>query len=686
MSRMFWISVVAVLAAGGAAGARWAFDEGHLGANPRAPTLENFKPVIDAWAWRKGELRPKCISVSTDSAPGIRRGRIGWIGGDVVGLGVTALALKVVPASEQLQRDKTLLKFDALAKEGFFKTSETTLELETGESMPAREYVLTRKGWENSYSSCFYAGRPEVLEIVSFARVQPDPDGIRAYEITYKTGVRALPRWADAEQGREIFGDLKPHRAVEEKRLRLLRTANGWLPEPLVKTKEGSLDRSRLTQTIDELLPLITADQILALGKEQEFLRDPRACILLPHHLGYSVDEIEWSLNGPVSLTMYEADATGNQVRRIRESWGVRMTNLARTGVFREETIPRDVQRNRPEGVKYVLGEKYLPYISKAGPGCLQLGSLKVELLPGTIELQGRQDGTLHYNFKAVGTIPEDSWARSVAWSGVPEVEAYLDFGVPITGSVEYKDGQWRIVHAGAAAPVIIEPPKRQPLLPMSDAVPGTPATVGSYRAGASPAVQPGPGSVHVFAVYQARGSGSGGKSEGTIRVDVGPKGRPVTLVLSSYEAVHWQIQPEPGAEIAKVVVMGYYPGRVSGVPQERVQRASGFLQDYNAGSGGRRRSHNPQTTAETVERLVGRRPDSVEGSYESHYFSLGSSRMPPPMPASPPPAWGGSAASQAIPQQMNVAPRAIGNVMVVPMPQQHEVVIIPRPIREPGR
>lgn len=680
MSKLFWISAAMVLAAGGAAAAWWAYDEGHFGTNPLAPTIENFKPAVDAWAFRKGELRPKCVSASTDSAAGSRRGRIGWIGGDVMGLGVMAFTLKMPQPAEQAMRDKTLLRFDALTREGFFKSADTALELETGELAPAREYVLTRKGWENSYSSCFYAGRPEVLEIVSFARVQPDPDGVRAYEITYKTGVRALPRWADSTEAREIFGDLKPHKATEEKRVRLLRADKGWLPEPLAKTKDGKLDRSRLTQTIDELLPPLAPEQIMALAGEHDFLRDPRACLLLPRQQGHEVDAIEWSLNGPVSVTMHEPDAAANPTPRIRESWVVRMTNLARAGVFREESIPRDLQRNRPEGVKYTLDEKYLPYIGKDGPGCLRLGPLKLELLPATIELQGRQDGTLHYNFKAVGIIPEDSWARSVAWSGVPEMEAYLEYGVAISGSVEYKDDTWRIVHAGAATPVIIEPPRRQPT---PDAMQRETTATGAYRGGAASAV-PSPGSVHVFAVYQARGASGSRQSEGTIRVDVGARGRPVTLVLSSYEPVHWQIQPDPGADIAKVVVMGYYPGRVSGVAQDRVQRANGFLQDYSADSGGRRRSRNPQSTAETVERLVGRRPDSVEGMYESHYFSLGSSRTPPPLPAAARPAWSDSAASQPL-QPMFMTPRATGNAVVIPTPQPREV-IIPGAIREPGR
>ena len=444
MNRLFWIPALIVLAAGGAAGAWWAFDEGHVGTNPRAPTIENFKPVIDAWAFRKGELRPKCISAAPDSAPGSRRGRSGWMGSDTMGLGVTTLTLRTSVPSQQLTRDKTLLRFDALAREGYFKINETALELDTGESLPAREYVLTRKGWENSYSNCFYAGRPEVLELVSFARVQPDPDGIRAYEIAYKTGVRALPPWADSEEAREIFGDLKPHKAVEEGRVRLLRTDKGWLPEPLVKNKDGSLDRSRLTRTLDDLLPPITPEQIMALGREHDFLRAPRACVLLPSQRGHDADEIEWSLNGPVSFTMYEADAAANPVPRVRESWSARMINLTRAGVFREESLPRDNPRNRPAGIKYTLDENFLPHIGRSGPGCLRLAPLKVDPLPNAIEPQSRQDGTPQYNFKAIGEVADDAWARSVPWSGVPEVEAYLEYGVPISG--------WRRHRAGDGA------------------------------------------------------------------------------------------------------------------------------------------------------------------------------------------------------------------------------------------
>lgn len=637
------------------AGSWWAYKEGHIGKNPRAPVIENFRPIIEAWAWRQGELKPKCISVSTDASEGVRRGGPGWIGGDTMGLGVTTLSLKVSPVA-QLTRDKTVLRFDHLSKEGFFKVSETEMKLESGETVSALEYVLTQKGWENSYGNCFYPARPEVLDIVSFARIQPDPDGIQTYEVVYRVGIRNLPAWAGTEEAREIFGDMKKIMAQEEKRLRLVRSDNGWLPETLVKSMDGGLDKSRLSQGLDDLLPSITPANIVELGKEHEFLGAPGVCLQVPGNVGRDADAIEWSLNGPVSITMFDPDPVANPVPRIRESWLLRMTNLVHAGLFREEVIPRDELRNRPAGTRYVLDEQYLPYVSKRGPGCLRIAPLQIDVLPNSIEHQGRQDGTLSYNFKAIGRIAEDAWVRKISWSGIGEMEAYLSYGVAITGMVEFKDGNWRLINAGPATPVIVELPKS--LSPESQPLTGLPDL---ERQSSLPARTPVPpaGTVHVIAVYKARGAS--GSQEGTIRVAVGNKAQPVTLVLSAYDPVHWLIQPDPGARIAGVVVMGYTPGRVSGIPQEIVQTRGGYLTDYR--SEGSRRGSGGGVTAETVEHQVGRRPDSIVGMYESHYFSIGSRQMPPPPPVSTP-AWKEKPSSLprfVIPQSSGIQPRAVG-------------------------
>lgn len=675
MNKIVAAGAALALAVGFAGASWWAYEAGHLGTNPRAPTLQNFKPVIDAWALSKGELRPKCLSASPDSAPGGRRGRPGWSSGDVMGLGVITLSLKTPSPEQQLARDKTLLRFDLLAREGFFDAIETTLTLDTGETLLAREYVLSQKGWENSSAGCIYVGRPEVLEVVSFARVEPDPDGVRAYELSYKVGLRDLPPWANTDEAREILGDLKPFQVQEEKRLRLLRSEQGWLPEPLVKTKEGGIDRSRLARRLDDLLPAISAAQIAALGKDHDFLRAPSVCLALPSQIGRDADEIEWSLNGPVSFTLYEADVVTHPLPRIRESWSARLDGLARGGVFAIQTIARDPARNHPPGTRYVLDPQFLPQISKAGPGCLRIAPLKLDILPAGIEVQGRQDGTPSYRFKGIGRIADDAWVRGINALGVPELDAYLAYGVPISGLVDFKDGQWRIVQAGAATPVIIEPPA--PRLPDYAFAPGPPAAaMGVAAASAGVTVRPAAaGSVHVISVYQARRTAAS-PEEGTISVGVGAKSGPITLVLSAYEPVHWQILPDRGAEIARVVVMGNTPGRVSGVAHDRVQRVNGYLRAYRAGSSDERVRYDPAATAAAVERLVGRRPDSVDGTYEAHYFSLGSSRSPPAAPRPENPAGGASGPAAGAAQRWAEPPRPAGAMVMIP--QRREPTPLP--------
>ncbi len=628
----------AILIAAAAGGAWWAHEEGHWGDNPRAPTLANFTPVIEAWALRNGDLSPRCLSPSTDSAPGIRRGRNGWMGTEVMGLGVLRIALKTPSANDQLNRDKTVQRFDLLAKEGYFGFQETTLELETGELMPAREYVLTQKGWESSNHGCFHTGRREVVEVTSQARIQPDPEGLRVYEVVYKVGLRGLPSWVTGPNAADLFGDMKPHTAVEEKRLRLVRADKGWLPEPAIRPRvTAPIDRARLASTLDELLPVPTVATIALAGKENDFFQEPRACLVVPRAKGTDADELEWSLNGPVSFTLLDVDAYSSPQPRIRDSWSMRLTNLARVGMLREESLPRDIQRNRPSGTRYTLDEKLLPHVSRNGPGCVWIGPMKIDILPQGIEQQSSGEGLRLYRFKAVGRLAEDAWVRSLPWSGVPEVEAYLEHGVPIQGMVEFRSGAWRMISAGTATAMIIEQPRKAETSP-SFVSSGIPPGSTSDRL----SVQPVRNSVHVVAVYKALG-GSDSQREGTIRVAVGARSNPVTLVLSAYDPVHWQIEPDAGASIAGVVIMGYHPGRASGVPQHLVRRAGGFLQDYRPDGSRRRGGHNPLETAETVERLVGRRPDSIDRAYETHYVSIGSSLVPPPAVVAPPSWQGGN-------------------------------------------
>jgi hypothetical protein len=53
----------------------------------------------------------------------------------------------------------------------------------------------------------------------------------------------------------------------------------------------------------------------------------------------------------------------------------------------------------------------------------------------------------------------------------------------------------------------------------------------------------------------------------GKVTVFVAPQDRPIALLLTAYESVDWQIELEPGAQLAKVFLNGYHEQMVSGLP-----------------------------------------------------------------------------------------------------------------------
>ena len=70
---------------------------------------------------------------------------------------------------------------------------------------------------------------------------------------------------------------------------------------------------------------------------------------------------------------------------------------------------------------------------------------------------------------------------------------------------------------------------------------------------------------MHVVGVYQTHSNhGFNRHPEGAATVYVERKDRPVALVLSSYEPVHWTIKSEQGAEISRVILNGYHDSRVT--------------------------------------------------------------------------------------------------------------------------
>ena len=78
----------------------------------------------------------------------------------------------------------------------------------------------------------------------------------------------------------------------------------------------------------------------------------------------------------------------------------------------------------------------------------------------------------------------------------------------------------------------------------------------------------------------------------GKVTVFVAPQDHPIVLLLTSYESVDWQIEIEPGAQVAKVILSGYHEQQTSGLPShipiERSsyeQRSPAYMYGHDTGS-----------------------------------------------------------------------------------------------------
>jgi hypothetical protein len=104
------------------------------------------------------------------------------------------------------------------------------------------------------------------------------------------------------------------------------------------------------------------------------------------------------------------------------------------------------------------------------------------------------------------------------------------------------------------------------------------------------------------------------GNRFGSITVTVAAASNPVILVLSSYQPVRWVIQAEPGADVAAVLVGGYYPQQVTGVSEWHVHDLGRvFVDEGNTGA-----------LDSAVRRWTGKPIEQSQGSYYGDAFRVG--------------------------------------------------------------
>jgi RNA polymerase sigma factor (sigma-70 family) len=166
----------------------------------------------------------------------------------------------------------------------------------------------------------------------------------------------------------------------------------------------------------------------------------------------------------------------------------------------------------------------------------------------------------------------------------------------------------------------------RQPLPRADGANPNQPERAGLV----DDKLQPIDAEMHVIGVYWAKNFVNGNKR---VDVEVRPTPKPVTLVLTSYFSVDWHVKLADGARLKNVIVSGYNPQEIQGVPAGvPVVNRSYFPDDGSRRKDGWFWAYQWNTVAcrEMVRRLndlTGLPVASFQGTYDGDSFVVDGQR-----------------------------------------------------------
>jgi hypothetical protein len=457
VNRTAWVRLalgVALLAVIG--GAYFAWQEGLVPASiveppPRAPVPQNFLATLKASPAVAHSLRPACLNLNPmpirvadrSGRPGLRYQRMpGW--------GVLLVAQSPAEGGGNL-----VPLLDALAKAGLYTTSDVEGDYGAGNPITTKAYTLTTAGWTNmTLDQCFQVGTPQIAEVAEFARVVPDPDGQRVYEVVARYATTDIPPWVDDARARGLLPDEEASKLREPAtaRFRLRRAESGWEVVPQ-----------------ETAVPELTSEAALALIAKARNGAPIQACIRLPGKTTSPGFDIVAS---PFAATLLDIDAQGAFESRFAafQMWQTRFGALVKAGIFREERAEANPALNRPAGTRFVLDPAYQPWLDPNDPSCLRMGDVAPEPVALTMRLEAKRLGDEQNGARAIAKfmlkLDKDAWIgkSSVA---LPEVDAVKSAGgVPVDAYFAWIDREgartWQVASLQIAASDP-EPPRISP-------------------------------------------------------------------------------------------------------------------------------------------------------------------------------------------------------------------------------
>lgn len=407
-------------------------DSGELGGTQCAALSVNFRAVDQGfddihYQWLPGAHRVV-----------IAKGRMGWR----MVWGAPELAL--------------------FTREGFFTMSQTTFTAPDGTVIPAREYRLTRKGYEAMASSgrpCFeYQSSGGSVEVVSVTQV-PVPSRLsslgEAFRVKFRVHSGAVAGWADTPEFRYVYSKIytttNPAAPLRDSERVFFRSNGRWLGEHEA-TMELSLAAAalRAPQAADRIeerqakiaaetpekkaarIAGLTPSRLLAMLNYEMHRRQIAPCFDLPARDADATRGI-WKAEGRPSFVFYEVspargprpgrDGALEMMRRMEKA------GLAKAVPFEKEPFPG---ARAGKGTSYVLSDEAARAL-KPGSTCLPLGDAKAE----GARLVRPSDA------RGVGLRGWARLAEARPWTSAlaehfPHVRAIVEQGYGVTGTVQF--------------------------------------------------------------------------------------------------------------------------------------------------------------------------------------------------------------------------------------------------------
>lgn len=480
MNKKIKISIIVTVTlsslVGAGYGAWFAWDNGLIGNNPRAPIASAMEDSVRKqmiFNTNMRETSTPCINVDiSNPAPEIS--------------GFTGIAPATVPGRfsitllrqsndrTQAGRELQLGQLDFLSTQGLFVATDSSVETDNG-MLPARTYQLTWDGYAQNQLNygnnlCLNYGKREFAKIEKIERLLEKAANLDIYEVTYSTKLTDAPTWVKTPEAIRWFPKLQQLTEVGEGHAKVIRTNDGWRSTSEMEMEISQAAKGQaMNNYMQEMMKTLTrpapnldeVKQLLSVQSADTNWMSANGVACLPLQLQRGGDDKPSFNNSRTSeippefsVTYYDkADRKEYELKSMYRALHI-LAALEHAGLASMERIkPTPKKRAAKDttqadsangGIRYILSREASEAIGliNYGGGCIPAGRI-------TLDLFGVQSNKGSTQIKARGIVAQTpSWALKISET-LPALKSVIDNGIQMSGQLQFAqmdgEGKWRL-------------------------------------------------------------------------------------------------------------------------------------------------------------------------------------------------------------------------------------------------